>query len=70
MRQDQETIEYLVTVQSIATTPPTTEDLHLTINKASLEATPYTPLAPMVAARAAWSRQRNGTWPTTETFEV
>ncbi|MEV4207078.1 hypothetical protein [Nocardia salmonicida] len=70
IRQDQETIEYLVTVESIATTPPTTEDLHLTINKASLEATPYTPLAPMVAARAAWSQQRNGAWPTTETFEV
>lgn len=70
IRQDPETIEYLVTVESIATTPPTREDLNLTIDKVTLETTPYTPLAPMVAARAAWSRQRNGTWPTTETFEV
>jgi hypothetical protein len=70
IRQDPETIEYLVTVESTATTPPTTEDLHLTINKATLETTPYTTLAPMVAARAAWSQQRNGTWPITETFEM
>ncbi|MEV4153888.1 hypothetical protein AB0J48_12775 [Nocardia salmonicida] len=70
IRQDPETIEYLVTVESMATTPPTREDLSLTIDKVTLETTPYTPLAPMVAARAAWSRQRNGTWPTTETFEV
>ncbi|MFJ2665190.1 hypothetical protein ACIO14_12625 [Nocardia fluminea] len=70
IRHDPETIEYLVTVESMAATPPTREDLNLTIDKVTLEATPYTPLAPMVAARAAWSRQRNGTWPTTETFEV
>ncbi|MEV0547398.1 hypothetical protein AB0H98_11295 [Nocardia salmonicida] len=70
IRQDPETIEYLVTVESIATTPPTREVLSLTVDKVTLETTPYTPLAPMVAARAAWSRQRNGTWPTTETFEV
>lgn len=70
IRQDAETVEYLVTVESIAATPPTREDLNLSIDKATLETTPYTPLAPMVAARAAWRRQRNGTWPITETFEV
>ncbi|MEU4599721.1 hypothetical protein [Nocardia sp. NPDC023988] len=70
IREDSETIEYRVTVESMETSPPTTEDLHLTINKTTLETTPYTPLAPMVAARAAWSRERHGTWPTTETFEV
>ncbi|MGW5921287.1 hypothetical protein ACWFPY_20070 [Nocardia fluminea] len=70
IRQDTATIEYHVTVESIVTTPPTREDFDLTIDKVTLETTPYTPLAPMVAARAAWSRQRSGTWPTTETFEV
>ncbi|MFC9661308.1 hypothetical protein ACFVJ5_13825 [Nocardia sp. NPDC127606] len=53
IRQDPETVEYLVTVESTATIPPTREDLNLIIDKVTLETTPYTPLAPMVAARAA-----------------
>lgn len=71
LREDEQTIVYQMTAESLAEPPQPTQAHSLTIDKHTLRSEPRDALSSVAMSHVEWmSRQNNGVWPETATTRV
>ena len=71
IREDEETIVYQMTAESLTDPPEPTQQHPLTIEKRTYKSDPTDSLSAVAMSHAEWvSRQNQGVWPETDTTQV